>query len=234
MPLAERVVVPELMDAPDLEPGAHRDALRGLRRLNALALSARLVWPPLREFAARSPTPLRIVDVACGGGDGAIAIARRAAKLGLDVRVTGVDMSPTALKHAREAAARAAVPVTFVRADALADDAWPLVADVFTCSLFLHHTSEVQAIALLRRLAAAARIGIVVVDLLRTRLGLALAGAAARVVTRSPIVHFDATASVRAAFTLREASALAAAAGLRDARIESVWPERFRLVWSRR
>lgn len=233
MALVERVVVPELMDAPDLEPGAHADALRGLRRLNALAASSRLVWPALESFAARAARPLRVVDVACGGGDGAIAIAARARARGLAVDVVGLDVSATALDHARAAARRAGLPVEFARADVLAAPALPCVADVLTCSLFLHHTSREQAIALLTKLAAAARLGFVVVDLLRTRLGLVLARAAAHLVTRSRIVHFDAEASVRAAFSLAEVGALAHVAGLRDARIDRVWPERFRLVWSR-
>ncbi|MBK6941704.1 MAG: methyltransferase domain-containing protein [Planctomycetes bacterium] len=233
MSLAERVVVPERMDAPDLDPGAHADALRGLRRLNLLAASPRLLWPVLEAFAARTTSPLRVVDVACGGGDGAIAIARKARARGLAFQVTGLDLSATALEHAREAASRAGALVTFDRADVVNEPALPCVADVFTCSLFLHHTSRAQAIALLERLAGAARLGIVVVDLLRTRLGYALATAAARLVTRSPIVHFDAAASVRAAFTRAEIETIARAANLRDSRIDRVWPERFRLVWSR-
>jgi SAM-dependent methyltransferase len=234
MPLSKRVLVPELMDAPDLEPRAHRDALRGLRRLNLLAASARLVWPAIAAFARREPAPLRVVDVACGAGDTAIALARRARSHRLPIHVTGVDVSATALAHARDAAARAREVVHFVRGDVLAAPHIPLAADVFTCSLFLHHTTREQAIALLRSLAGAARVSIVVVDLLRTRLGLVLASAAAQLVTRSPIVHFDASASVRAAFTADEIAPLAATAGLADARIDRVWPERFRLVWSRR
>lgn len=233
MSFAERVVVPERMDAPGLDPGAHAHALRGLRRLNLLAASPRLVWPELEAFAARAPAPLRVVDVACGGGDGAIAIARRARMRGLAMHVTGLDLSETALHHAREAATRAGVSVSFVRADVVNASSLPCVADVFTCSLFLHHTSHAQAVALLAKLAGAARIGLVVVDLLRTRLGFALATAAARLVTRSPIVHFDAAASVRAAYTRTEIDTIAKAARLRDARIDRVWPERFRLVWSR-
>jgi 2-polyprenyl-3-methyl-5-hydroxy-6-metoxy-1,4-benzoquinol methylase len=234
MSLAARVVVPELMDAPGLDPVAHTRALVGLSRLNALAASRRLVWTPVEAFARAHGRSLDVVDVACGGGDTAIDLAARARAAGLELQVRGVDVSPTALEHARHAAVDAGVDVAFERTNVLDVHDLPLRADVLTCTLFLHHTSRPQALSLLRAMANAARLGIVVVDLLRTRLGFALATLAARLVTRSPIVHFDAAASVRAAFSFDEVRALAQEAGLVPMTLERVWPERFRLVWSRR
>ena len=70
----------------------------------------------------------------------------------------------------------------------------------------------------------------IVGDLERSRLGLALAWAGTRVLSRSPVVHVDALRSVRAAFTLPEARALAEAAGLPHARVTRHWPCRWRLV----
>jgi hypothetical protein len=47
------------------------------------------------------------------------------------------------------------------------------------------------------------------------------------------VVHFDAPASVRAAYTAEEARALAADAGLAAARIGRRWPCRWTIDWSR-
>jgi hypothetical protein len=46
-------------------------------------------------------------------------------------------------------------------------------------------------------------------------------------------VHYDALVSVRAAFTIEEARALAQSAGLAGAQFERAWPARWRLWWSR-
>src|SRR5207248_3643048 len=61
--LRRRRLRPEWMDQPGLDEGQHRQALRGLERINRLSGSARILWPPLarlarlaREVVARSDT----------------------------------------------------------------------------------------------------------------------------------------------------------------------------------
>jgi hypothetical protein len=122
--------------------------------------------------------------------------------------------------------------VRFFRLDALGD---PLPADfdVLSCSLFLHHLAEDDAVGLLRRMAQAARRMVLVNDLIRSPLGYVLAWCGCRLLSRSPVVHFDGPASVAAAFTLGEARALADRAGLAGAVLTRHWPERFLLTWSR-
>jgi hypothetical protein len=79
-------------------------------------------------------------------------------------------------------------------------------------------------------MASAAPAG-AVVDLDRTWLGMGLAWTASRALSRSSVVHFDATASVRAAWTADEAQSMALQAGLHDARVVRAWPERWILTW---
>jgi len=54
-----------------------------------------------------------------------------------------------------------------------------------------------------------------------------------RLLSRSPIVHFDGPVSVQGAFRMDEALDLAARAGLDGATIRRSWPERFLLSWHR-
>ncbi len=248
---------PEIMDQPGLREDSHRRALAGLRRLNLWAGSARTLHGPIAALAHharrtsparrtrtarpahredgedREPRPLTLLDVACGAGDVPIALARWSRRGGPPLTILGCDRSTTAAGHAREAARRAGQPVTFLCADALGGAALPARADIVTCSLFLHHLDEADAAALLARCAAAARHGVLVLDLRRGALGLGLAWAAARALSRSSIVHHDAPASVRAAYTLDEARALAERAGLSGARVQPAWPQRWLLSWWR-
>jgi SAM-dependent methyltransferase len=55
--------------------------------------------------------PRRILDLACGDGTFAVAMARR------DLRVTGVDLSPRMLDHARKRARAEGVRVSFLHQD---------------------------------------------------------------------------------------------------------------------
>ena len=232
---AQRTRRPERMDDPALDPERHRAALVGLRRLNRLGRTSTAVWnqiAPLVAGAEAGAAPLRILDLATGGGDLPIALWRRASAAGQSVSIVGIDVSPVAVDVARRRASAANAPVTFERADALRD-LLPQPVDVVISSLFLHHLDDDDAIALLARAAAAARRRLVVDDLARSGVGLGLVTVATRLVTRSDVVHHDGPASVRAAFTPNEITALAGEAGLDGAVVRRRPPAHLQLVWSR-
>ena len=221
--LSRRTLTPEVMDDPALNPAAHRAALDGLTRINAVSGTARSIAEPLMSLE----TGARVLDLACGGGDLAIALAGRG------FVADGCDRSETALGRARTAAAAAGAGCEFLRRDALGDPL-PGGYDAVTCSLFLHHLTDADAARLLERMAERAGRMVVVSDLRRTRTGLALAHLACHTLSRSPVVHADGPRSVRAAFTTAEFRALADRAGLTGGRLEHVWPQRFRFVWEKR
>ena len=102
--------------------------------------------------------------------------------------------------------------MTFFQLDVF-DAPIPNGYDIITCSLFLHHLDEEQAIAVLRKMRDAAGQLALVNDLRRCRSGWLLACAGVRILTRSPTVHVDAQLSVEGAFTPQEALALAHRAG---------------------
>jgi hypothetical protein len=118
----------------------------------------------------------------------------------------------------------------FFRLDALREPL-PQGYDVLMCTLFLHHLEESDAVALLCRMATAARRSLLVDDLVRTRTGFVLAWVGGRLLTRSPIIHTDGPLSVRAAFGLQEVRGLAARAGLEPISIRRHWPQRFLMSW---
>jgi 2-polyprenyl-3-methyl-5-hydroxy-6-metoxy-1,4-benzoquinol methylase len=233
MSLAQRRRQPEIMDQPDLDPSQHIRALRGLARINRVSASDRILWAPIaalaRECAGR---PLRVLDIASGGGDVPIRLWRRSEQAGLRLEMHAADRSATAVEHAKENAARARATVEFFRLDALCDEL-PGGFDVLTSSLFLHHLGEDEALTLLRRMGHAAGRMVLVSDLIRCRLGYLAAWIGTRVLSRSPVVHTDGPRSVEAAFTPAEALALAERAGLSGATLAWRWPWRFLLTWRR-
>ena len=230
--LSRRNLVGELMDDPALAAQAHHAALRGLERVNWISRTAAVLWPRIERVLSSSRNPrASLLDVACGGGDLAIAIAQRARRRGLALQVQGCDISDTALQHASQAAIRAGEPVTFFRADVTAAPP-PRHYTFVTCTLFLHHLVETQIVELLRALAGSSD-HLLVSDLIRGRTGYVLAWMGTKLLSRSPIVHEDGLRSVRAALALHEARELASDAGLDDAHFERYWPERFLMTWSR-
>ena len=223
-----------MMDDPSLDGNAHRHALASLRRINWLSRSDRPVWKEiLRHARANSgERPLTILDIAAGGGDLAIRLARLAHQNGVSVTIDGCDISLTALDFATEQAAAANCDnIRFFQCDALRQPFPQPEYDVVMCSLFLHHLNETDAILLLRRMKTAATQLVLVDDLRRTRLGYWLAWLGCRILTRCQIVRADGPMSVEGAFTSSEALAIAAKAGLPHAALQHHWPQRFTMSW---
>lgn len=221
------------MDGPGLDPAEHARALRGLGRINWISRSAAILWPPIARLAAADPDrPVRVLDLASGGGDVPIALARRAASSRLDIRIEGSDANPVAVRFASERAGARDVSVPFQVLDVLRDPI-PPGFDVLTCSLFLHHLDPLDAARVLRTMAGSAARLVLVNDLARSRAGYLLAWAGCRLLSRSPVVHHDGPVSVASAFTPAEALRLARDAGLEGATVSPRWPERFLLAWSR-
>lgn len=223
--LSRRDRRPELMDDPALDPAEHRRALAGLARINAVGGNG--LWRPIREYARSLNRPVRILDVACGSGDVLVRIGKQAKRDGVAVELAGCDLSPTAIQTARE---RAGTTATFHVCDAIQAEL-PGGFDVVTCSLFLHHLDEPDAIRLFQRMNVASEGMVLVSDLSRSHWNYLLVWLACHFLTRSRVVRYDGPVSVRAAFTPREALALAEKAGIRGAKVTGHFPARFVLSW---
>ena len=231
--LAERVCEPEVMDDPLLDRQRHFAALRGLARLNGLSASASILWSPIAQLARQLKVDrLRVLDVATGAGDLPLRLRRKARRTNLQLDLHGVDISPQTLEFARQRAKSAGAAIEFSQHDVLNTEL-PRGYDVVISSLFFHHLDNHRAAALLRGMADAANHLVLVNDLRRSVGGLMLAHAAARLFTRSEVVHTDAPLSVKAALTMSEIRELASGVGLNDATVTRRWPCRFLLAWRR-
>ncbi len=222
---------PEVMDQSGLDPVEHDRALRGLRRINAVSRCAPGLFRHLESLALENSTvPLSVLELACGGGDTAIELAALAKRRQLKMRVHACDLNPEAIRIARRNVARRNSSVELFVADALepTDDR---MFDVVYCTLFVHHLDPPEVVRLLSEMSAKARRLVLVDDLIRSRLGYALAWVGTRLLSRSWVVHYDGPLSVQAAFTPSEMLDLAGQAGLHHPVLERNWPERYRLCW---
>ena len=222
---------PEVMDQPGLDPAEHDRALRGLRRINAVSRCVPGLFRHLEALALEFPAEsLSLLELACGGADTAIELAAMAQRRQLNWTFQACDLNPEAIRIARRNVARHNSPVGLFVADALAPpESEPF--DVVYCTLFVHHLDPADVVRLLAVMAARARRLVLVDDLIRSRLGYALAWAGTRLLSRSWVVHYDGPLSVQAAFTPSEILELAAEAGLLNPLLERNWPERYRLCW---
>jgi 2-polyprenyl-3-methyl-5-hydroxy-6-metoxy-1,4-benzoquinol methylase len=228
-----RRLIGELMDSPTLDPAAHQRALEGLRRINRASGTVERMAAPIIAWAKRRHlTTLTILDIACGGGDVPVGVASLAKREGVSVQLTLSDRSPLAVREAAAAAQNAGIDHDTHIDDAVAH-AYPQTYDLVTNSLFLHHLTEPEVVAVLTHMKQSARRAVFVSDLRRSVIGYLIAWVGCRLLSDSPIVHYDGPVSVRAAWTVEELATMARQAGMDGVRVAHAWPWRMLLVWER-
>jgi SAM-dependent methyltransferase len=230
MPLSSWITPPR-RDGPellDMGVGSAADvaqSLRDLRRVNALLGGTwsltRHLYPRLRRYDG----PVTVLDIGAGSGDTAQAMTRWAAQENRPVRVIAADITA---KHLRHIPTDTAVPP--LQADALRLPLAPNSIDYAVSSLFLHHLSPVQTIALLRDVWRAVRGGLLMSDLVRGRLPEIAWHLTRPIFAHSWITYHDGLVSVQRSYTPGEFAWLAAAAGIPNATVYTQFPWRMVLV----
>lgn len=232
--LMKRTKVPELMDDPGLDPAEHERALRGLERINRFSNASSIMWAPIERLARDegSTGRLNCLDIATGRGENPIRLWKFARQNNLDIRFDGCDFSGRAVELAMNNAAQANCPSQFFVCNPLVDEI-PQDYDVTMSSLFFHHLDPPEVVLLLSKLRQCTRKAILVCDLVRTRANLCMVTLATRLLSDSPVVHFDGPASVGNAYTMEELRKMAQEAGLAGCSVTSRFPCRMLLKWKR-
>ncbi len=206
----------ELLDGPLDDAAALRGNLRDLARANrwlgGVGLSARAI-----EALAGDRETLTVLDVGTGAADIPLSLLQRAAREGRGLRVTGIDSRPEVLAAAvaRQPGLALTPGLELHVGDGRSLPFPDRSFDIAHASLLLHHLEPATAVALLREMSRVARRGIVVNDLVRSRVAWLGAWLLSHVATRNRYTRHDAPLSVRRAYTVAELTALIAAAGLR-------------------
>jgi SAM-dependent methyltransferase len=225
--LTHRSVALERMDDRSIGGDELAEALRQLRVINRVLGSA---WPTLEGVlrlwrTAGNPARLSILDIGAGSGDINQLLLAWAARRGIAMRITLVDI------HPETCAAAAAYYQHEPRVQVVCGDVMRLgvrVADIVTTALFAHHFASEQLPDLFVALTRAARIGVVINDLHRHSLAWAGIWAATRLLSRNRMIRHDAPLSVQRGFRAADLRRLRAAPGL--ARLTYTWRPFFRYL----
>ena len=208
---AERAWLDEEIDGP-CSYEELRDCLRHLAYVNRLVLAHRPILQWLDRVAASwAPArALRIVDVGCGYGDMLRRIERWAARRGMAVELTGVDINANGLRAAREATP-AASRIRWVHGNACAVIA---EADLVTTSGVTHHMTEAEIVALLQWMERTVRVGFFICDLHRRPVPYRIFSVMMRFGGWHRFIRPDGLRSIRRSFVAEDWQRMCAAAGL--------------------
>ncbi len=153
----------------DMNSGATTTDLRGracspqITATNCVAVAPH----PATNIPSTAQQPIRILDVATGSADIPQAIMSWARRIGRPMQVIGLDLHPTTLQIARQWVGNDP-EIQLIQGDALALPLEDNAVDIATCSMFLHHLDEPQALQVIREMLRVSRHGIIVNDLLRS------------------------------------------------------------------
>lgn len=209
----------ELLDRPDNSDEEIRESLRDLERLNRYFGGVRTVLLHLdRMVGEHSQSPLTVLDIATGGADIPRAVCRWARRRKLAVAIEAVDQGDQVLAAATEWS------IDFPEIRLRRVQAPPLPYpnrsfDYVISSLFFHHLNEAEGILLLREMARVARCGLLVNDLLRSRLACLLTAMTTRLLSGNRLTRHDGPMSVLRGFRPQELRHMATDAGLANVRL---------------
>ncbi len=209
----------ELLDRPDNSDEEIRENLRDLERLNRHFGGMRTVLVRLDQMIGKhTPSSLTILDIATGGADIPRAICRWARRRRLPIAIEAVDQNDQVLAAATEWSID--FPEIRLRQAQVPPLPYPDRSfDYVIASLFFHHLTEAEGTLLLREMARVTRRGLLVNDLLRSRLACLLTALTTRLLSGNRLTRHDGPMSVLRGFRPEELHRMATEAGLTDVRL---------------
>lgn len=177
---------------------------------------------------AISKKMLNLCEIGAGGGDNLIALSRYCQQKGIGVQLTGIDINPHCIAVARK-------KITDGDARWFPSD-YRLVhfgdgkPDIIFSSLFCHHFTDDELVAMLGWMQSNARSGFFINDLHRNFFAYHSIRLLTRWLSRSWLVKNDAPVSVLRGFSREEWRQLLARAGIKDYSLRWKWAFRWLLV----
>ena len=225
-PLARAAGVLELIDGPS--PVAFDDmtcCMMDISRVNGLFGGRMVTMIHVKRLLAALPAGrlVTVLDVGTGAGDIPRALVRWARAEGRRIRVFALDRDADTLTIAARMVG-GYPEISFVRGDALSLPIRPGGVDLAISAMTLHHLEPDAGVRYIAEMDAAARVGMIVNDLVRSRIAHAVVWLITRFITRSAISRHDGPLSVRRSYTPREVSRLCEQAGVKDASVVHHWP----------
>jgi len=204
----ERQVIPELLDSDAGTPREIQDSLDDLKTINRYFGGLHTMTELISEVAIkRQIKSLSWLDVAGATGDLAVLTTESLFKRGIKLQPVLLDRMPAHMNMPASAPIPGS-PRSNGRYPSVAGDALALPFksdsfDVVSSCLFVHHLEPVQVVQFTSEALRVARHAVLINDLIRHPLHVALAYAG-YALYRSRLTRHDSVASVRRAYTLDE------------------------------
>jgi 2-polyprenyl-3-methyl-5-hydroxy-6-metoxy-1,4-benzoquinol methylase len=227
---AQRSTEKELMDDLNCSGEELNQTLRELKTINRWLGGNHVTTSGLEIIFKHYPQfKYSIADIGCGGGDMIRVMDDWAKRQKKVLKFTGIDAN------------RNIIELATVRLADLPDVAWRVQnvfdttfseekVDISTCTLFTHHFTDSELVALLKSLQKKSRLGIVVNDLHRHPLAYYSIKWLTRIFSKSKMVQHDACLSVLRSFSRSDWERVLLAAQIKNFEISWHWAFRWQVT----
>ena len=166
---AIRTDTPELLDRPNYPEHRKVRIINGLHRMNQFYRSyhryVAFLTPLIEEIAAKEGRKVRLLELASGSGDLAIALSDLGQKKSLPLEITGSDYIPAYIAQANAKATVRDVPVRFTVINAFEMNDIPRDAyDIVLIAQAVHHFSPGQLAVMIAKSRQIATTAFVCID----------------------------------------------------------------------
>ncbi len=227
--LEERSDEQEIMDDLTVSGPVINQTLKELNTINQL-LGGKAISLSRFKTLVESKKVFSLADLGCGGGDILMSMAKWSRKKRKEARFIGIDANPYIVEYAIQNTAHYP-EITYMAMDIFSDDFKLQSFDIVHCSLFLHHFSKKEIIALLTHFNKTANIGVIINDLHRHPLAYWSISLLTRLFSNSTMVQNDASVSVAKGFRKGELKEMLSEAGIIKYRLKWRWAFRWELTF---
>lgn len=220
----------ELMDDFDLRGAALEKTLKDLDQINSWLGGNKITLDGIHKIMAKSPSKphFRIIDLGCGNGTLLQKVADLGRKNKWDLELIGIDANPFAIEIA-EANSTNFPEISFQTINVFSEVFSTLKADIFLCTLTLHHFAQPDLENLLLQIVKNTSLGVVVNDLQRSKWAYHLFQAFCAVFIPNEIAKQDGLTSILRAFKKDDLKKLGEALPVSSQEIHWKWA--FRYQW---
>ena len=219
----------EIMDAPGIPEKLLYKNLGELDILNRHIGGHAISLEGIKRLMINRQKLYHIVDLGCGSGDVLRFIARWARANQYQVKLTGVDLNPDAIKYLVDQSGEYP-EITGIIADYEEYLMTGKEIDIVHCGLFCHHLDDTKLVQLFGYLKTCSSQGAVINDLQRNPLAYYGVWLLTRLLNGSALAKHDGPVSVLRAFKRREIEKLIQTAGMMYFTIQWKWAFRYLVV----
>jgi SAM-dependent methyltransferase len=218
-----------MMDDPDIPIQLLHKNLGELDILNRYLGGHSISISGIKQLITDRQKIYHIVDLGCGSGDVLKYIARWARSNKFQVKLTGIDRNPDAIKYLNINCSDYSEISGIVSDYKDFLETGPKI-DIVHCSLFCHHLKDNELLELFSYLKIYALDGFVINDLQRSSVAYYTVWFLTRLLRGSTLSQHDGPVSVLRAFTRTELEKLLQTAGVKEISIQWRWAFRYLVV----